>query len=37
VGEVVVEGTYYESNDYVVYKRERGRWRPVYQGGGGGC
>jgi hypothetical protein len=37
VGEVVVEGTYYESNDYVVYKREQGRWRPVYQGGGGGC
>ncbi|HEX8499446.1 MAG TPA: hypothetical protein VF659_02555 [Pyrinomonadaceae bacterium] len=37
VGEVVVEGTYYESNDYVVYKRAQGRWRPVYQGGGGGC
>ena len=37
VGEVVVEGTYYESNDYIVYKREQGRWRPVYQGGGGGC
>ncbi|HEX8557974.1 MAG TPA: hypothetical protein VF668_07740 [Pyrinomonadaceae bacterium] len=37
VGEVVAEGTYYESNDYVVYKRTQGRWRPVYQGGGGGC
>lgn len=37
VGEVVVEGTYYESNDYAVYKREQGRWRPVYKGGGGGC
>ena len=37
VGEVVAEGTYYESNDYVVYKRQQGRWRPVYQGGGGGC
>ena len=37
VGEVVVEGTYYESNDYAVYKRQQGRWRPVYQGGGGGC
>ncbi|HEY0173144.1 MAG TPA: hypothetical protein VGB98_19200 [Pyrinomonadaceae bacterium] len=37
VGEVVVEGTYYESNDYAVYKKEQGRWRPVYKGGGGGC
>jgi hypothetical protein len=37
VGEVVAEGTYYESNDYVIYKRQQGRWRPVYQGGGGGC
>ena len=37
VGEVVAEGIYYESNDYVVYKRQQGRWRPVYQGGGGGC
>ncbi|HEX8355605.1 MAG TPA: hypothetical protein VF611_22050 [Pyrinomonadaceae bacterium] len=37
VGEVVAEGSYYESNDYVVYKRQQGRWRPVYQGGGGGC
>ena len=24
VGEVVAEGTYYESNDYVVYKRRQG-------------
>jgi hypothetical protein len=37
VGEVVVAGTYYESNDYVIYKRQQGRWRPVYKGGGGGC
>jgi hypothetical protein len=37
VGEVVAEGTYYESNDYVIYKRQQGRWRPVYKGGGGGC
>jgi hypothetical protein len=37
VGEIVAEGTYYESNDYVIYKRQQGRWRPVYQGGGGGC
>ena len=37
VSEVVAEGTYYESNDYVIYKRQQGRWRPVYRGGGGGC
>jgi hypothetical protein len=37
VGEVVAEGTYYESSDYVVYKKQQGRWRGVYQGGGGGC
>ena len=37
VGEVVAEGTYYESNDYVIYKRQQGRWKPVYKGGGGGC
>ncbi|HEX8147826.1 MAG TPA: hypothetical protein VF591_11655 [Pyrinomonadaceae bacterium] len=37
VGEVIAEGTYYESNDYVIYKRQQGRWRPVYKGGGGGC
>ncbi len=37
VGEVIAMGTYYESNDYVIYKRQQGRWRPVYKGGGGGC
>lgn len=37
VGEVIAEGTYYESNDYVIYKRQQGRWKPVYKGGGGGC
>jgi hypothetical protein len=37
VGEVIAEGTYYESNDYIVYKKQQGRWRGVYQGGGGGC
>ena len=37
VGEVVAEGTYYESNDYVIYKRRQGTWKPVYKGGGGGC
>lgn len=35
--EVVAEGHYYESNDYVIYKRQAGVWKPVYKGGGGGC
>lgn len=37
VGEVIAMGSYYESNDYVIYKKQQGRWRPVYKGGGGGC
>jgi hypothetical protein len=37
VSEVIAEGHYYESNDYFIYKRQQGRWRSVYQGGGGGC
>ena len=35
--EVIVGGSYYESNDYVIYKRQAGTWRLIYQGGGGGC
>jgi hypothetical protein len=37
IAEVVAEGTYYESNDYIIYRKQQGRWRSVYQGGGGGC
>lgn len=37
VGEVVAHGTGYESHHYVIYKKQQGRWRPVFQGGGGGC
>ena len=37
VAEVIAEGHYYESNDYIIYKKQQGRWRSVYQGGGGGC
>lgn len=37
VAEVVAGGDYYESNDYIIYKKSRGTWRAVYQGGGGGC
>ncbi|HEY8228618.1 MAG TPA: hypothetical protein VIG25_25355 [Pyrinomonadaceae bacterium] len=35
--EVIAGGSYYESNDYVIYKRQAGTWRPIYRGGGGGC
>jgi len=35
--EIFAEGTYYESNDYFIYKKQRGRWTEVYKGGGGGC
>jgi len=37
LSEVIAEGTYYESNDYFIYRKQQGRWRNVYQGGGGGC
>lgn len=37
VAEVIAGGGYYESNDYIIYKKQAGSWRPVYQGGGGGC
>jgi hypothetical protein len=37
VAEVIAAGSYYESNDYIIYKRRQGRWVSVYQGGGGGC
>jgi hypothetical protein len=35
--EVIAEGHYYESNDYIIYKKQAGRWQQVYKGGGGGC
>ena len=37
IAEVIVENSYYESNDYVIYKRQGVNWRPIYTGGGGGC
>ena len=37
VAEVIAEGFYPESNDFIVYKKRQGRWVSVYQGGGGGC
>lgn len=37
VAEVIAESSYYESNDYKIYKRHGVNWRPIYTGGGGGC
>ena len=37
LAEVIAEGFYYESNDYIIYKKRQGHWVSVYQGGGGGC
>jgi hypothetical protein len=37
IAEVIAEGFYYESNDYIIYKKRQGHWVSVYQGGGGGC
>ena len=35
--EVIAEGHTLENNDYVIYKRQAGAWRPIYKGGGGGA
>ena len=35
--EIIAQGLYYESHDYMIYKKQRGAWREVYTGGGGGC
>lgn len=35
--EIVTINTYYESWDFSIYKLEKGAWKKVYQGGGGGC
>src|SRR5438105_161131 len=37
VAEVIAEGFYPESNDYVIYKKRQGHWVSVYQGGSGSC
>lgn len=37
IAEVIAGSSYYESNDYVIYKRQAATWRPIYNGGGGGC
>ena len=35
--EVIAEGHTIENNEYIIYKRQAGAWRPVYRGGGGGA
>jgi hypothetical protein len=37
VAEILVQGLYYESHNYMIYKKAAGQWRVVYEGGGGGC
>jgi hypothetical protein len=34
---IVTMSHYYESWDYAIYRRENGRWKVAYKGGGGGC
>jgi hypothetical protein len=36
IAEVITESTYYESWDYAIYRKKKGAWRMIYQGGGGG-
>ena len=35
--ELIVETQYWEAWTYYIYKKQRGAWRRVYQGGGSGC
>jgi hypothetical protein len=35
--EIVTMIGYYESWEYAIYRLERGSWKKIYQGGGGGC
>ncbi|HVF55786.1 MAG TPA: hypothetical protein VM934_06525 [Pyrinomonadaceae bacterium] len=37
VAEILTQGLYYESHNYMIYKKAGGQWRVVYEGGGGGC
>lgn len=37
VDEIVTLSGYYESWDYAIYKEQKGEWKRVYSGGGGGC
>ena len=35
--EIVLNNVYYESWDYTILRRSRGRWEPVFRGGASGC
>jgi len=35
--EIVGQHFYYESYDFVIYKKQKGQWQSIYRGGGGGC
>ena len=35
--EILIRTGYWEAWNYSIYKKRGGRWRRVYQGGGGGC
>ncbi len=37
VDEVIVEATGYESEGFLIYKRQSGTWKQVWVGGGGAC
>lgn len=37
IAEVVTQMTYYESWDFIIYKKRNGQWQRIYKGGGGGC
>ncbi len=37
VAEVIVRTTYYESHDFTVFGRRKGKWQKLFQGAGGGC
>ncbi len=37
VAEIITVTVYFESADFTIYKKQKGRWRSVYIGGGYGC
>ncbi|RMG54966.1 MAG: hypothetical protein D6723_03830 [Acidobacteria bacterium] len=37
IGEVFILRSTYATWSYMIYKRQDGQWRSIYEGGGGGC
>ncbi len=35
--EVIVRTTYYESHDFTIFGKRKGKWQKLFQGAGGGC